>query len=138
MKSNGVKIGIVAVCLLLASVLLYRNLFGQGDIPKEYRDMAKTLPWYKCTKCGQEIQIQADQLNSLQPREVAIAGEAPAPGLRVAPKMLSYIECPTCKEWTALFSNRCEKHGVVYFAFNPDGTRGVCEKCVEESGGSGG
>jgi len=138
MKGNGFKIGIVAACLLVAGILLYRNMYGDADIPKEYREMAKTLPWYKCTKCGQDIQVQADQLESLQPKEVPIAGEAPAPGLRTAPKMLSYIECPTCKEMTALYSNRCDKHGVVYYSFNVDGSRGTCSKCVEESSGSGG
>ena len=138
MKGNGTKIAIVAGCLLVASFLFYRSLFGQPDVPKEYRDLPKHLPWYKCTKCGQEIQVQADQLDSLQPKEIPIAGEAPAPGLRTAPKMLSYIECPTCKEWTALFSNKCEKHGVVFYSFNPDGSRGACEKCVAESNGSGG
>lgn len=138
MKGNNAKIGIVAVCLLLAGFLFYRNLFGQTDIPKEYREMAKSLPWYKCTKCGQEIQVQADQLDSLQTKQVPIAGEAAAPGLRTAPKMLAYIECPTCKDMTALYSNRCEKHQTLYYAFNPDGTRGTCEKCVQESNGSGG
>lgn len=138
MKGNGVKIGIVAVCLVLAGVLFYRNMFGEGDIPAEARNFAKSLPWYKCTKCGQDIQVQESQLDTLQPKEVPIAGEAAAPGLRTAPKMLSYIECPTCKDFTALFSNRCEKHQIVYYAFNPDGSRGTCEKCVEESTGSGG
>lgn len=135
MKGNGVKIGIVGACLVVAGFLFYRNMSGQADIPKEYRELPKNLPWYKCTKCGHEIQVQADQVDSLQKKEVPIGGEGGTPGLRVAPKMLTYIECPTCKEMTALFSNRCEKHQVVYYSFNEDGSRGTCPKCVEESGG---
>ena len=132
MKGNGIKFAIIGLCLAVAGTLFYRTLFGQADVPKEYQDMAKSLPWYKCTKCGQEVQVQADQLDTLVTKEVPITGEAAAPGLRTQPKMLAYIECPTCKDMTALYGNRCEKHQLVYYSFNPDGTRGSCDKCVEE------
>src|SRR6185436_16877320 len=102
MKGNGLKIGIVSLCLVVAGFLFYRNLFGQPDIPVQARNIAKALPWYKCTKCGLEIHVSAHQVDSLQKREVPVPGESPAPGLRTQPKTLSYIECPTCKDFTAL------------------------------------
>jgi len=132
MKGNGFKIAIVGVCLVVAGVLLYRNLYGQGDVPEEFRNQAaRATLWYKCTKCGEVISVKPEQIEGMKIKEVELPGES-VPGLRISPKKLQYIECPICKDMTAIFGAKCEKHDLVYYSINPDGSRGNCMKCVDE------
>ena len=136
MKGNGFKIAFVALCLVAAGVLVYRNMSVESEVPAEYRNLAASLPWYKCTKCNHEIQLKAEQLGVVETKSVIISSSTP--GLRSSNKPLIYIECPTCKEFTALLGNRCEIHQVTFYPVNLDGTRGRCEKCTEETSDSNG
>lgn len=134
MKGNGFKISIIGACLLLAGFLFYRNLFGAPEVPEEFRNQTHAALWFKCTKCGEEVSINPEQLDPSKINEVPLPGENMS-GIRTAPRTLQYVECPTCKTMTALSGNQCGKHKLVFYSFNPDGTRGKCQKCVDEAEG---
>lgn len=135
MKGNGLHLGIIVCCLAATAILSFRSLCDRPEASAEARNIARALPWYKCTRCGLEVQIPADQLDSLRPREVSITGAASSPGIRAMPTILSYVACTNCRDTTALYGNRCELHQLVYYSFNPDGTRGACKECVRGAAG---
>jgi hypothetical protein len=129
MKNNGVKLGIIFTCLIVAGFLFYRNFSNAEDPQPEMTN----LPQWICTKCGHTFQLPVDKLQNVQSREEPIPGSAEKEGIRAAPRKHTYIQCDSCKELEAVGAIKCDKHGATYRAVLPDGTRNKCEKCAEEA-----
>lgn len=128
MSKSAIKLGGAVVLFLLAGVL-WVALRPVEEKARVADDAMK--PDYVCTKCGQHFQSTPEEVRAATPppKSDDSGGEQRVRGGRGASRKPVMIDCPKCKEVTALAAGHCAKHDTYYPQFMEDGSRGKCPKC---------
>ena len=126
-RSETIKVGIIAVALVGAGVLAIGSLTGDPDVPDD-APKVETSYW-TCTACDQQYEMTPDELaeaeDSAKTETIESTG-AIRTRFQAARRL---YPCRSCGEIKAMQCLKCQLHGEIYPAVQPDGKPGACSQC---------
>jgi len=118
-KTQGVKIALIVLCLGTAGFIAYTSTRTELEQP----DTPDTATTYVCVECGEGMDLTAAEYAKISAGDRV--RQAPVGELRG----YSFLECPKCHKHAVVRGARCPKDQTPIPQATKDGKPGRCKKC---------